>query len=325
MTRPPIQQTMTAIRKGTLAEFQAKLAQYPDLLDEYGVPMLEHAAEHDRVDILEILLGLGVDINGASGMDTPLSLTARSASVATVEWLLDHGAEIDGCAQPRGSTPLHSAIEEGRLDMVEFLLDRGADPDILEGNPRRNAIAMARFWDHDDIVAFLESRGISDIVIVPMSVDVESEAFFDEAEPLGIVEWFEAKWGPVHEYGTKHGLDAMCDQNQILFLVGYLITQLADGGTDMVYANPSARYAPAMPWALEQIGAFDAAALIRQINACFPGGVPADDSHDRADQLQAIKDGFTALGEELDAIFEEMDPDNGVRMMLVQLHDYWHV
>jgi hypothetical protein len=320
----PTQNAMTAIREGTLGEFQAVLADHPNLVAESGVHMLEHAAEHDRIDVLEVLLADGVNINGSTVMDTPLSSAAKGATVETVAWLLDHGADINGKSEKNGSTPLHSAIMEGRLEMVEFLLDRGADPDILEGNPRRNALAAARFWGEDDIADVLERRGIAEILIQPEPVDVESARFLVEEEPLGIVEWFESKWPHVYEYGVKHGLAAMSEKNRVFFLVGYLIDQLANGGAEMVYANPSAGYATEMPAALDKIGATEAARVIRDINACFPGGTPAKDLEERMAQLESMDDTVIAFGEKLESIFEECLPEGGECKLLVQLYDFWH-
>lgn len=320
----PIQQTMTAIREGTLGEFQAFLAQYPHLLKEYGGLMMEHAADHDRIEVMEALLAAGIDINSRNATDTPLSSAAKNASVETVEWLLEHGADINGRSDRHGSTPLHEAITEGRRDMVEFLLDRGADPDILEGNPQRNALAAARFWGHDEIVAFLEGRGIAEIRIEPEPVNVESESFLVGEETGDIINWFEIKWGPVYEYGEKHGLTAMCDKNRVLFLVGYLIDQICNGGIEMVYGNPSANYTTEMPAALEKIGAARAAQVIRDSNALFPGGAPAKDMRERAEQVVALDDPLSALGEQLEAIFDEWLPDGGERKLMVQLYDYWH-
>jgi Ankyrin repeats (3 copies)/Domain of unknown function (DUF4375) len=319
-----IQQTMAAIRERTFGEFQALLAQDAQLIEQCGVLMLEHAAEYDRIDVLEFLVAAGVDINGSSHMDTPLSSAAKNASVAMVQWPLDHGADINGRAVNRGSTPLHSAIADGRLDMVEFLLDHGADPDILEGNPQRNALAAARFWQEADIVAFLEGRGIAEIVIEPEPVDVESEQFLVETEPLGVMEWFEGKWGAVYAYGVKHGLAAMCEKNQVFFLVGYLINELANGGTEMVYFNPSAEYAPEMPAALEKIGATEAAEVIRDINARFPGGAPANEVQERAAQLHSTGPAINTRGERLEVIFDECVPNGGDSKLVVQLYDYWH-
>ncbi len=321
----PIQRTMTAIREGTLAEFQRSLDEHPDLLDGHGPSMLGYAAANDRVDVLAVLIAAGIDVNAATSSATPVGAAARKGTVETVGWLLDRGGDVNGRAGSTGSTPLEEAILEGRPEMARFLLGRGADPEILHGNPGRNALASARFWRRDDIAALLEGRGVAPIVIEPEPVDVEAPGFVGPGDPRNPAEWLQKKWVHVYKYAIRHGLEAMSGRNRVLFLVGYLIEQLADGGVEMVYFNPSANYAPAMPAALDMIGATRAAETIRAINALIPGGsVPriGDLGLDEIDQ--SLPPEASTPGEELERIFDEWQPDGGERVLIAQLYDFYH-
>jgi Ankyrin repeats (3 copies)/Domain of unknown function (DUF4375) len=320
----PLQRTMTTIGEGTFDEFRRMLAEHPGLLDEHGPHMLAHAAENDRFDVMAFLVEAGVDVNAGFSVYTPLTVAARDGTVEAARWLLDHGADVNGRAEPTASTPLEEAVVEGRLEMVEYLLERGADPGILHGNPQRNALASARFWGQDEIAEFLEGRGLTEVVIERDPVDVESPEFLDKGKPLAVGEWFDQKWRHVYAYGVRHGLASMCERNQTLFLVGYLIDQLADGGTSFVYINPSAEYASEMAGALERIGASRAADVMRRINATFPGGSPAKDRDLRMDQLESLPPEASELGEELERIFDEWRPDGGERELVVQLYAFWH-
>ena len=285
--------------------------------------MLEYAATNGQTDVLAFLVDAGLDVNRASLHDTPLSATARVGTVETAQWLLDHGADVNAKVEPRGATPLHTAVEEGRLEMVRLLLERGANPDILHGNPQRNALAAARFWGHDDVAEFLESQGIVEIVIETTSVDVEAPGFSDPAGVSNPATWLDAKWPHVYEYVLTHGLASMSEKNQVLFLVGYLIEQLADGGTVMLYSNPSAKYAPDMAIALDKIGAKRAAQTIHELNALFPGGAPAKDDELRTEQLESLPPQASRLAEALEAVFDERQPE-GERVVVAQLYNFYY-
>jgi uncharacterized protein len=319
----PIQQTWTAIRKGTPSQVRQLLTKHPELLTEHGPAMLKHAAENNLVDMLPPLVAAGIDVNAASLTHTPLGSAARQGAFEAVQWLLDHGADVNGRAEPNSSTPLHEVIMVGRLDMVKFLLERGADPNALDGNPARNALAAAKFWRHQEIAAFLESRGLSETIVEPEPVDVEHPSFMAK-ENLGPAEWFDKKWWHVYDYGTRHGLDALSEKNQVLFLVGYLIDQLCNGGALMVYYNPSAEYTPQITKALDKIGASRAAQVIREINAFFPGGVPAADHEARERQIEKLPKKASTLAAELEQIFDESAPDGDERVLLMQLYHYYN-
>jgi len=318
----PIQETMTAIREGTASQVRQRLVEHADLLAEHGPHMLEYAAENNRVDLLPILIAAGIDVHSVTSIQTPLGAAASEGAIDAARWLLDRGVPVDRRAENHGSTPLHEAVASGHLDMVELLLGRGADPEIVEGNPARNAVASAKLFQQVEIFAFLVSRGLSEVVIEPELVDVESPAFLSD-DPIDPVKWYENKWWHVYYYGTKHGLEALGRKNRVLFLVGYLINQVSNGGTSQFYFNPSGPYAPKIAAALDEIGAVHAARLIRALNALFPGGAPPEDFDLRADQMEALPPEAGTLGEELERIVVELLP-GGDPAILGQLYEYYH-
>jgi hypothetical protein len=221
-----------------------------------------------------------------------------------------------------GTTPLLNAVKSSQKEMVELLLDHGADPDILEGNPQRNSLAMARLFGEDEIADFLEARGISEIVVEPEPVDVESEEFFNRAKDELPGRWFELIGPHVYDYASRNGLESMSERNRILYLVGSLINSLSDGGVDAVYGGPSGEFATLMPSALERIGALRTAELVRQINALFPGGVPAANHEERCQHLDVLTSKIQPLGELLEAELRE-DTSDGQCRLVSQLHTFY--
>lgn len=147
------------------------------------------------LDILQLLVARGVDVNAQDGMgNTVLHLAiARLASAEPVQALLDSGARTDllgrggltplqyalsldreekarvllvaGGADPNipspdGRRPLHRAIESGRVsfELVRQLVDSGADVDATDDDgcsPLYEAVRR----DRADVVHFLIDRG----------------------------------------------------------------------------------------------------------------------------------------------------------------------
>jgi hypothetical protein len=315
---------MTAIREGSPAQIRQLLPEHPKLLAEHGVEMLKYAAELNRVDVLPIIVEGGIDVNAGSSWRTPLCLAAGQGALDAAQWLLDHGADVNGRAEPKAPTPLHDAITEGRLEMVKFLLERGADSNALFGNPARNAFAAAAFWGKKEIVAYLEIKGLAPSTVEPALVDVESPGFMSKGA-LDPAAWFDKKWWHVYEYATRRGIEALSDKNRTLFFVGYLIDQLSNGGAFMVYYNPSGAYTPQIAAALEEIGAHHVARIIREINRLFPDAVPATDHELRRRQIEALPKESAKLGAQLEQIFNERLPNGGDFIVLRQLYDYYNL
>ena len=320
----PIQQAYAIIWQDGSGDLGAVLADHPELVATDGLALLIDSASRRRLDLVRILVEAGVDPDGVVGDETPLNSAARGGLVEIASFLLDHGAEVDKRPEALGgSTPLCEAVCNGHLSMVEFLLDRGADPNILHGNPQKNAVAMARLFRKEEIAVLLERRGHAEITVKEPLVDVEAPEFFEPRESTSPLSWFEQTWWHVFAFATERGFDALSARNRILFLVGYLIDQVSNGGIDQVYFNPSADYATRMPVALDQIGATRAASLIRAINALIPGGPsPAIAELDLDEMDRSLPAEARPLGEELEAIVAECGP-NGEPILLSQLYDAW--
>ncbi|WP_374017639.1 ankyrin repeat domain-containing protein [Paenibacillus thiaminolyticus] len=101
-------------------------------------------------------LGLDVRKHGGSTLRTAVAERDRK----TVEWLLDHGADINFNARdmvyPYQATPLTVAVRNGDLDMVRYLSERGADVTLTEtGGERAYTIAVS--GNYAEMAAYLKS------------------------------------------------------------------------------------------------------------------------------------------------------------------------
>jgi hypothetical protein len=86
-----------------------------------GRRALNHAAEHNRAELIRWLVANGADVNrpNQSGF-TPLHHAAEAGSVAAAEALLALGANPKATL-PSGSTPLDVARQRGRTAVVQLL------------------------------------------------------------------------------------------------------------------------------------------------------------------------------------------------------------
>ncbi|MEZ0297886.1 MAG: ankyrin repeat domain-containing protein [Candidatus Methylacidiphilales bacterium] len=128
-----------------------------------------HAAEHNHVEVMELLLqhgaSLGVDSHWGN---TPLyflfSYAGDSGDWPTiqkgVQWLLEHGANPNDRSGKKEQEPvLHAAIRSGHsVDTIRMLLDYGADFNAPRGDGQ-TPLTMAMKAGARDIVQLLLERG----------------------------------------------------------------------------------------------------------------------------------------------------------------------
>ncbi|NVO06583.1 MAG: ankyrin repeat domain-containing protein [Rhodoferax sp.] len=88
----------------------------------YKDEILPATAAHGRVELVSKLVALGANVNFYL---SPLHSAVYSGDVATVKYLLDHGANIE--MDSHGETPLLYANRLGRDAVKQFLISKGAN------------------------------------------------------------------------------------------------------------------------------------------------------------------------------------------------------
>ena len=133
--------------------------------DAYGT-VLEGAVEHPNVVRFLVKHGAKVDLAGKWDT-TPLMLAARNGNLASVNILLQHGANVNYVSEYQGNTALKEAPEQGQMQVVKTLLRWGAEvnsrgerhEDEEDVEVRTSALQEARKAGHADVVRLLKYAG----------------------------------------------------------------------------------------------------------------------------------------------------------------------
>lgn len=118
-------------------------------------PLLE-AADEGALETLTFLLEAGADLNWHQGSNSPTALAkaAGEGKMNCLLALLKAGADINGFGE--SLPPLHAAANEGKTDVIRALITRGADVNKVDA-AGRTALMYAASEDQGDAVALLVS------------------------------------------------------------------------------------------------------------------------------------------------------------------------
>lgn len=153
----------SAAQKGKLDKVRALLAADPSLVnsrDKVGMTPLELAAQGDHRDVVEFLLDHGADVNArdSNGGFTAIDLALSSYHHQDVlQLLIAHGANVN-TASKQGTTPLEEAAMRGQMDALQLLLSKGAQVNTLDSGGD-TALLWALLMGHTDAAKMLIDAG----------------------------------------------------------------------------------------------------------------------------------------------------------------------
>jgi len=121
-------------------------------------PALWHAANNERIEVMELLLDRGADLDAKynSGY-TVLMKAAFNGSAEVLEFLLKRGADPN-LRNEFGRTPLMLAAGLGGTEVVRLLLDRGVDVNAMDENGK-TALMYAAKEGRTEVVQLLKQAG----------------------------------------------------------------------------------------------------------------------------------------------------------------------
>ncbi|KAL9632651.1 MAG: hypothetical protein Q9164_005185 [Protoblastenia rupestris] len=137
--------------------------------DDEGWTALHQAAQDGRIEIVEILLDKGVDLEAIvtdqniwnledTGRATPLLLAVIACRHLTVQYLISRGANIRA-ENVVGDQPIHIACRKGYLRLVKIFLDAGVDIETRESAHNETPLLKAASTGKTDVVMYLMEKG----------------------------------------------------------------------------------------------------------------------------------------------------------------------
>lgn len=142
------------------------------LIVDHGYPLtkkqlvdaMASAAIYGHIEVLEYFLtDLKANINVENNDETILGRAAFSASLDTIKYLVNRGADVNG-GKARVMTPLDRAVNGNRADVVKYLIGEGADVNAIGvysngGGKTTSLLTQAVQNGYFDIVKLLIENG----------------------------------------------------------------------------------------------------------------------------------------------------------------------
>lgn len=122
--------------------------------EENGIRPLAMATSAGNLEAVKLLLEFNADVNGGESSQNPFMNAAIWEHWNIAEYLLQHGADING-KDAAGDTALIMNAESGDVEGVKWLLARGADVSCTNCNGE-TALQRAREERQSEVVKLLE-------------------------------------------------------------------------------------------------------------------------------------------------------------------------
>jgi len=124
-----------------------------------GTNALHQAALGGSVEIVDICLNHGLDINGAGVQgQTPLYLASMGGHVDVIRHLVERGGDTHGVSRS-GNTLLHIAAYQGHTGALDALIGLGLDVNAAPNQYGHTPLMAALWFNHFDAVQLLIDRG----------------------------------------------------------------------------------------------------------------------------------------------------------------------
>ena len=150
------QDVFEAARKGNMPRMEALFAMRPDTIhtrNENGFTPLIIAGYRNQIKVVEFLLQHGADIN-ANSQEGPVILGAcYHGNLELTQLLVAHKANLN-VQNETGTTPLIFAVIANNVELVKFLLKNGANKELKEKSGR-TALDYARLYQLKEIELLL--------------------------------------------------------------------------------------------------------------------------------------------------------------------------
>lgn len=134
-------QIIAAATKGDAPELKRLLADYPAKIaltgGQWQMPLLHLAAQGGHLDCVNLLLGLGFDVNRRDKFDRACALhwAAAEGHIGVVKRLVAAGGDVEGAGDDHDMNVIGWAtcFQKVQREVADYLLAQGARPTIFSG------------------------------------------------------------------------------------------------------------------------------------------------------------------------------------------------
>lgn len=162
----------------------AMLTNDESLSEIYETDLLQSSARKGSTAVLQLLLKRGLSADALHSdsvpLRTPLEEAASTGQCEAVNFLLDHGASINGNVALRAAllcesqldnsseywkniSPLYAALHAGQGEVAKLLIERGADISSLESDKLKALTDLAAEHGLLDVLKLLDSKALDDL------------------------------------------------------------------------------------------------------------------------------------------------------------------